>query len=165
MEKRILIITNHRKGRSPAQRFRFEQYVGFLAANNFEVTFSNILSEKDDFFLYQKGKYVQKALIAKNARKIRKRDVKRMNEFDVIFIHREALLTASTYFEKQFAKSKAKVVFDFDDAIWLPNVSSGNKALQVLKKPTKTDDIVACADMVFAGNSYLAEYASEFCSN
>jgi glycosyltransferase involved in cell wall biosynthesis len=165
LEKRILIITNHRKGRSPAQRFRFEQYVGFLAANNFEVTFSNILSEKDDFFLYQKGKYVQKALIAKNARKIRKRDVKRMNEFDVIFIHREALLTASTYFEKQFAKSKAKVVFDFDDAIWLPNVSSGNKALQVLKKPTKTDDIVACADMVFAGNSYLAEYASEFCSN
>ena len=67
------------------------------------------------------------------------------------------------YFEKQFRKSKAKVVFDFDDAVWLPNVSAGNKALQLLKKPSKTDEIIACSDMVFAGNQYLAEYASQFC--
>lgn len=165
MSNTILIITNHRKGRSPAQRFRFEQYIDFLEANNFKITFSNILSEEDDHFLYQKGKYLKKALIAKKARGIRNQDVKRMNKFDIIFIHREALLTASTYFEKEFAKSSAKVVFDFDDAIWLPNVSSGNKALQLLKNPSKTEAIISCADMVFAGNDYLANYASDFCQN
>jgi len=161
----ILIITNHRKGRSPAQRFRFEQYIDFLEANNFKITFSNILSEEDDHFLYQKGKYLKKALIAKKAREIRNQDAKRMNKFDIIFIHREALLTASTYFEKEFAKSSAKVVFDFDDAIWLPNFSSGNKALQLLKNPSKTEAIISSADMVFAGNDYLANYASAFCEN
>lgn len=165
MSYSILIITNHRKGRSPAQRFRFEQYLDFLEANNFKITFSNILTKEDDFYLYQKGQYLKKALIAKSARNIRKQDVKRMNEFDIIFVHREALLTASTYFERKFAKSTAKVVFDFDDAIWLPNVSSGNKALQMLKNPSKTEDIINCADMVFAGNAYLAEYASSFCKN
>ena len=165
MSNTILIITNHRKGRSPAQRFRFEQYIDFLEANNFKITFSNILSEEDDHFLYQKGKYLKKALIAKNAREIRNQDAKRMNKFDIIFIHREALLTASTYFEKEFAKSSAKVVFDFDDAIWLPNFSSGNKALQLLKNPSKTEAIISSADMVFAGNDYLANYASAFCEN
>ena len=165
MSNSILIITNHRKGRSPAQRFRFEQYLDFLEANNFQITLSNIINEEDDFYLYKKGKYVKKALIAKKARQIRKRDVIRMNEFDIIFIHREALLTASTYFEREFAKSSAKVVFDFDDAIWLPNVSSGNKALQMLKNPSKTEEIIGCADMVFAGNEYLTDYASKFCSN
>ena len=165
MSNTILIITNHRKGRSPAQRFRFEQYIDFLEANNFKITFSNILSEEDDHFLYQKGKYLKKALIAKKAREIRNQDAKRMNKFDIIFIHREALLTASTYFEKEFAKSSAKVVFDFDDAIWLPNVSSGNKALQLLKNPSKTEAIISSADMVFAGNDYLANYASAFCEN
>ena len=165
MSNTILIITNHRKGRSPAQRFRFEQYIDFLEANNFKITFSNILSEEDDHLLYQKGKYLKKALIAKKAREIRNQDAKRMNKFDIIFIHREALLTASTYFEKEFAKSSAKVVFDFDDAIWLPNVSSGNKALQLLKNPSKTEAIISSADMVFAGNDYLANYASAFCEN
>tara|TARA_B110000046_G_scaffold57595_2_gene64451 strand:- start:130208 stop:131290 length:1083 start_codon:yes stop_codon:yes gene_type:complete len=165
LSNKILIITNHRKGRSPAQRFRFEQYIDFLEINNFEITFSNIISEEDDYFLYKKGKYIKKALIAKKARGIRNQDVKNMNEFDIIFIHREALLTASTYFEKEFAKSSAKVVFDFDDAIWLPNVSIGNKALQMLKNPSKTEEIISCADMVFAGNDYLAEYASDFCSD
>ena len=165
MSNTILIITNHRKGRSPAQRFRFEQYIVFLEANNFKITFSNILSEEDDRFLYQKGKYLKKALIAKKAREIRNQDAKRMNKFDIIFIHREALLTASTYFEKEFAKSSAKVVFDFDDAIWLPNFSSGNKALQLLKNPSKTEAIISSADMVFAGNDYLANYASAFCEN
>ncbi|MFT6166933.1 MAG: glycosyltransferase involved in cell wall biosynthesis [Vicingaceae bacterium] len=136
-----------------------------MEANNFKITFSNIINEEDDYFLYKKGQYVKKALIAKKARRIRKLDVHRMNEFDIIFIHREALLTGSTYFEREFAKSSAKVVFDFDDAIWLPNVSSGNKALQMLKNPSKTEEIISCADMVFAGNDYLAGYASKFCSN
>lgn len=165
MKIRILIVTNHRKGRSPAQRFRFEQYLEFLEDNNFEIVFSNIISKKDDFFLYQKGKYLQKAMLAKKARRIRNADKKRANQFDIIFVHREALLTSSTYFERQFAKSSAKVVYDFDDSVWLPNVSSGNKALQMLKKPSKTEKIVASADVVFAGNQYLADYASGFCSN
>ena len=85
--------------------------------------------------------------------------------FTVQKLKSEALLTASTYFEKEFAKSSAKVVFDFDDAIWLPNVSSGNKALQLLKNPSKTEAIISSADMVFAGNDYLANYASAFCEN
>ena len=165
LKKKILIITNHRKGRSPAQRFRFEQYLSYLEADDFEITFSNIISKEDDFYLYRKCQYLKKAVILRKSRTIRKADVRRMNDFDIIFIHREAMLTASTFFERKFAKSKAKVVFDFDDAIWLPNVSSGNKRLQVLKNPSKTDKIVACADMVFAGNQYLADYATAFCSN
>lgn len=164
-KKKVLIITNHRKDRSPGQRFRFEQYLEFLEANNFSITFSNIISEEDDQFLYSKGNYFKKALLARKAWRIRSTNVKQMNSFDIIFIFREALLTRSTFFEKQFAKSKAKVIFDFDDAIWLPNVSPGNKALQVLKKPGKTDEIIGYADMVFAGNEYLSNYAKQFCSN
>lgn len=164
MKRKILFIANHRVGRSPGQRFRFEQYLKHLEKNGFEVEVSNIISKEDDTFLYKKGEYIRKALLAKRAWKKRKEDLKRANEFDIIFIFREALLTASTYFEKQFAASTAKVIFDFDDAIWLPNVSAGNKALQLLKKPSKTDQIIAYADMVFAGNQYLANYALTFCN-
>ncbi|MBL4707832.1 MAG: glycosyltransferase family 4 protein [Flavobacteriales bacterium] len=165
MKRKILFITNHRIGRSPGQRFRFEQYLGHLEKNGFDVHVSNIISKEDDAFLYKKGEYIKKALLAKRAWKKRKEDLKKANEYDIIFIFREALLTASTYFEKQFASSKAKIIFDFDDAIWLPNVSAGNKALQLLKRPSKTDEIIAHTDMVIAGNQYLADYALGFCNN
>lgn len=50
-------------------------------------------------------------------------------------------------------KIKKPVVFDFDDAIW---INEGKR--QVNKK-------LLIADMIFAGNEYLADYASAFNSN
>jgi glycosyltransferase involved in cell wall biosynthesis len=163
--KRILFIVNHRLNRSPGQRFRFEQYLSCLTESGFEYVISNFINEEDDKMLYTSGNYYSKLKLERKSRSVRKVDVKRANQFDIIFIYREALLTGSTFFEKEFSRSKAKVVFDFDDAVWLPNVSSGNKILQVLKKPEKTSEIIQFSDMVFAGNSYLADYASNYCKN
>lgn len=84
-----------------------------------------------------------------------------MNDYDIIFIFREALMTRSIYYETQFKKSKAKIVFDFDDAIWLQNVSDANKRFAWLKNPGKTADLIGLSDMVFAGNQFLADYASQ----
>ena len=165
MSKKVLFIANHRLGRSPGQRFRFEQYLSFLRENDYEWELSNIISEKDDIILYSNGNLLEKASLAKKAWKIRKNDAKRADNFDIVFIYREALLTRSVKFEKLFAASKAKVIFDFDDAIWLPNVSAGNKMLQVLKNPSKTKKIIKIADIVFTGNQYLADFASQFNPN
>jgi glycosyltransferase involved in cell wall biosynthesis len=95
----------------------------------------------------------------------RLKDVSRANEFDIIFIHREALLLGSTYFEKRFRKSKAKIVYDFDDSIWLGDTSDANKKLRWLKYPGKIAKIISISDMVFAGNKYLANYASYYNDN
>ncbi len=103
-----------------------------------------------------------KAKLGLKSLRQRQADVKRADQFDIIFIFREALLTGSSNFERAFSRSKAKVIFDFDDAIWLQNVSLDNKALRRLKNPLKTDKIIGYADMVFAGNSYLANYAENF---
>jgi glycosyltransferase involved in cell wall biosynthesis len=53
-------------------------------------------------------------------------------------------------------------VFDFDDAIWLPNASSANSRLAWLKNARKTSRIIEASDLVFAGNDYLADYARQF---
>ena len=74
-------------------------------------------------------------------------------------------MTGSIKYEKAFAKSKAKLIFDFDDSIWLENVSSANRKLAWLKNNDKTKNIIKIADMVFAGNKYLANYASQFNDN
>ena len=163
--KKILFIASHRLNRAPGQRFRFEQYLDFLRENGFDCELSSIISESQDRILYQKGKYFRKFLIMLNAWANRKKDTWRANQFDIIFIFREAFLTGSTFFEYKFSSSKAKVVFDFDDAIWHLDISAANKKFEWLKNPQKTAKNIGYCDMVFAGNNYLADYAKQFNSN
>lgn len=160
---KVLLIAPHRLNRSPSQRFRFEQYFEFLHSHGIQFTYSPAIDEKDDKFLYSKGKYLQKLLIEIKCWRKRFHDIKRSKSHDVVFIHREALMTFSTYFEKRIAKVNSNIIYDFDDAIWLPEVSAGNKNLQRLKRPEKVHDAMSVAKMIFAGNAYLAEHAKQFC--
>ncbi len=162
---KILFIASHRFGRSPGQRFRFEQYFSHLEENGYTCELSPLVNEDDDRILYKKGHYFEKLRFIHKCFNIRRRDVKRMNEFDIIFIFREALMTRSTWFERQFAQSRAKIVFDFDDSIWLQNVSDANRRWSWVKDPKKTPKLIRLSDMVFAGNGYLADYARNFNGN
>ncbi|HET6991752.1 MAG TPA: glycosyltransferase family 4 protein, partial [Bacteroidia bacterium] len=164
-KKRILFIASHRPGRAPGQRFRFEQYFSFLGQHGFDCELSFIISAEDDKKLYLKGHYLEKYGIHRRAVATRSRDAARADDFNIIFIFREALVTGSTKFERLFRKSKAKIVFDFDDAIWHLDVSDANRMFSFLKNPDKTSAIIALSDIVFAGNNYLADYAKKFNSN
>lgn len=162
---KVLVISDHRRGRSPSQRYRYEQYISFLEKNGFVFTFSPIINEKDDQVFYAKGKIFIKGLIALKSIFIRLRDWMRFHDFDIIFIQREALFLGSTFFERKAFKSKAKVIFDFDDSIWLMDTSPENVKYEFLKNPEKTKKNVQNAHLVIAGNNYLADYTKQFNSH
>lgn len=163
--KRVLFIVMHRKERSPGQRFRHEQYLNFLESNGFQCDSSYIISENDDKIFYKPGNLFRKVGTTIKSIALRIRDLKKSKAYDVIFIYREALFLGSTFFERQFQKSGAKTIFDFDDAIWYSDVSNANRLFSFLKKPEKTAELLGMVDKVFAGNQYLANYASQFNSN
>jgi len=125
---------------------------------------SFLLNEKDDKIFYSKGNYFGKVRIAIKSLFKRIKDLMRASKYDVIFIFREAIFLGTPFFEKRFAK-KSKVIFDFDDSIWVPNVSAANKMFSILKSPGKTSSIIKVSDLVFAGNEYLAGYARNFNKN
>ncbi len=159
--KKVLFIAAHEKNRAPNQRFRFEQYIDFLEQNNFQCELSNIISEKEFKILYSKGNFLKKVFFVFKSFFIRYKDLKRANQFDIVFIAREAMLTRNTFFERKVKKSKAKVIFDFDDSIWLQNISEANKTFKWLKGHSKTAQLISLANLVFAGNQYLADFALE----
>jgi len=161
--KKVLIIAAHRPNRSPSQRFRYEQYIPFLESHGYQFTYSYLISEKDDKFFYSPGFYFQKSIVLIKSLFIRFKDLFRTNSFDLVFIQREALMLGTSFFERRIARKRPPLVFDFDDAIWFPNIEGGNKALSFLKKPEKIKDIVAVADIVIAGNNYLADFAKRYC--
>ena len=76
-------------------------------------------------------------------------------------------MLGTPFFEKQFAR-RSKLVFDLDDSIWMTqtgDIKSANKFLYFLKNPNKTREIIKAAHMVFAGNQYISDYASQFNKN
>ncbi|HRN49599.1 MAG TPA: glycosyltransferase family 4 protein, partial [Niabella sp.] len=83
---------------------------------------------------------------------------------DIVFVQRECFMLGTSFFERRFSK-RAKLIFDFDDSIWLQNVSEANKKLGFLKNPDKTKEIIRVSDLVIAGNQYLANYALRFNKN
>ena len=162
---KILFVAAHRLNRSPSQRFRFEQYILYLEENGFESDFSYLIEEKDDKRFYSSGNYFLKLSVLLRSYRKRIKNVRDICKYDIVFIQREAWMTKSIKFEKAFSKSKVKLIFDFDDSIWLSNVSDANKNLNFLKDSNKTSKIISLSDMVFAGNQYLSDYASKFSDN
>lgn len=164
-EKRILFIASHRPGRAPNQRFRFEQFIPFLEANGFACELSYLIDEATDRKLYGKGNYFSKLAFVWNSYRKRKQDLKRIEDYDIVFVAREALMIGSTFFERAVARSSSKMVYDIDDAVWLSNVSPNNARFEWVKGRQKAHRIFPLADRVFAGNSFLADEARKFNSN
>ncbi|NLA23843.1 MAG: glycosyl transferase family 1, partial [Bacteroidales bacterium] len=152
--KTILVIVQHRKGRSPGQRFRIEHFLPYLEERNYNIVFSNYLDEKSDKIFYSKANYFRKLLIAIKAFRHRLRDLKIAKKSDVVFVYREAHMLGTTYIERKLSKMPAVFVFDFDDSIWLNDTSDGNKNLAWMKRTSKTADICKYADLVTTGNEY-----------
>jgi glycosyltransferase involved in cell wall biosynthesis len=79
-----------------------------------------------------------------------------------VFIHREASPLGPPIFEWILTKVwRKKVVFDFDDAIWIPNTSQENKLAASLKAFWKIPKICKWVDTVAGGNDYLCNFARE----
>jgi glycosyltransferase involved in cell wall biosynthesis len=162
--KKVLIITNHRPDRSPGQRFRFEQYLNYLSSEGFVFEWDHLLDEKDDAIFYSKS-LIKKTLLFIKLISIRLKTLRKVSKYDAVFIFREAFVVGGAFFEKQIAKRNSNIIFDFDDAIWLNNVSEQNKRFEWLKSYSKTKDIIALSKTIIAGNAYLAEYAKQFNNN
>lgn len=163
--KKILYIAPHRKERSPGQRFRFEQFIPFLEKNSWRITYSYIVSEWDDKNLYKKGNYLLKFWVAIKGFFIRLKDLMRCKDYDIIFIYREAHFLGNTFLEKKIKKSGVPLVYDFDDAIWLNDISTGNHNLKWLKNSKKTSQIIALSSLTIVGNKFLYDYAKKYNKN
>ncbi len=158
---RVLLIAGHRPNRSPSQRYRFEPYMPFFREHGFECDLSYLVTEEEDRFFYLPGHFGRKAAATLRHLTIRLGDLLRARNYDLIFIHREAFFLGPALFEALLARTGPPVIFDLDDAIWLPNVSEGNRALAWMKYPGKVASIVRRADLVIAGNEYLADYCRD----
>lgn len=146
----------------PAQRFRIEQWAAGLKSLGIQLEFEPCASPELYSILYQPRRYGKKAALVIEALGRRARHLRHVKEFDLVYVLRETALLGPALFEHWMEIKRVSYVFDFDDAIFLPNSSEANRAFALLKFPGKTATACRLAAHVMAGNDYLAEYALRF---
>jgi glycosyltransferase involved in cell wall biosynthesis len=144
-------------------RFRIAQFIPYLRAAGIDVTLNSLFTPEFFRLVYKPGNYLRKTL-AFTALSVRRLDALRdLSRFDLVYIYREMFPIGPAVFERLLAwRGRPPVVFDFDDAIFLPNVSEANRLIAALKRPQKIASIIRLSDHVIAGNDYLAAYARRF---
>ncbi|WP_375578404.1 glycosyltransferase [Marivirga tractuosa] len=164
MEKRkILFVCPYPFDEAPSQRFRFEQYLSILQKHGYLYRFAPFLNLKAWNILYKSGNSIQKLLWLKISFLKRLVLLCQLRPYHYIFIHREASPIGPPVFEWiiHFIWRK-KIIYDFDDAIWLedPNEKGSWKAR--IKWKSKVRSICKWSYKVSCGNEYLGEFARKF---
>lgn len=160
---RVLFIVPYPTDEAPSQRFRFEQYYNELRASQATFDVQSFIDHKTWSILYKKGH--QLAKVAGIMRGFLRRIILlfRVMRYDYVFIHREAAPLGPPVFEWIIAVMlRKKVIYDFDDAIWMPNVSDSNRFASRLKWYSKVSSICKWSYKVSCGNEFLAAYASKY---
>ena len=163
---KVLFIVPYPLQVAPSQRFRVELFLSELEKEGIDYRIEPFLDEKTWKVLYTKRKYIIKALgIFKGFIK-RWMLMFRLPAYDFVFIHREAAPLGPPVFEWIMAKIfRKKIIYDFDDAIWIPNISSENNFINWFKAFWKIKYICKWSYKVTVGNDYLYEYALRFNGN
>lgn len=158
---RVLVFTPSLYDTVPGQRFRIEQWARMLEGEGMAFTFLPFESSELKRILYATGHSLRKALELVRGiwRRVRQVQSLEAGAWDAIFLFRELLPVGPPILERLLARKGIPIVYDFDDAIFLGDVSEANRRYQWLKWPGKTGTICRLSRHVTVGNRYLEHYA------
>ena len=146
-------------------RFRLEQFFPALRSAGIEPILRPFLDERGFATVYRRGAPWSKLVAAARAIAGRVTDLARAIDARAVLVHREAALVGPPILEWLLTRAlRRPVIFDLDDAVWVPYASPTYGALlsRLLKAPGKTHFTLTTATRVIAGNPYVADYARRY---
>lgn len=166
-KKSILFLVPYPLHKAPSQRFRVELFLPTLHQHGIPFRVESFLDANTWAILYSNASALKKAW------GVLKGFLKRLYvvlfvvpRYQYIFIHREASPIGPPFFEFIISKIwQKKMIYDFDDAIWIANTTAENKLVSWVKAFWKVSYICRWSYKVVGGNDYLCRYARQFNSN
>ncbi len=162
----IYFLVPYPIGFAPSQRFRFEQYFQILQQRGYKIKHQSFLAETHWKLFNTKGQLFTKSFVIIVGLVKRLVALVQIQSFTFVFIHREAAPIGPPFFEWIIAKIfRKKIIYDFDDAIWLTDRKNESLSTQFIRWRNKVSSICKWSCNVSCGNAYLADYARQYNSN
>jgi glycosyltransferase involved in cell wall biosynthesis len=133
-------------------RYRVHQFVPYLEQHGVTCELRELVKPDLYKILYKPGHRLEKAARFTRGAIDRIKDVRDARDYDVLFVYRECFPFGPAFIERQLRQLGRPIVYDFDDAIYLP---SGDPVKDLLRMPEKTNVITQLADDVIVCNEHL----------
>lgn len=162
----VLLLVPSPNNISANQRFRFEHYLPFRDEYHINFTESAFYSQKAWASLHLSGHLFQKLTGILGGFLRRFFVLFTLSKYRYVFIHRETTPVGPPVFEWLIAKVfRKRIIYDFDDAIWISIASVANPGVAWLKCTWKVANICRMSYTVTVGNDFLASYARQYCKD
>lgn len=159
----VFFITQGPLGINPGQRFRMEHYLPLLQQKGIPYKIAPFYNQKGWQTIFTNGHLLLKILLVLRGFLYRCLNLIQIVRYKYVYIYREAAPIGPPVFEWIIAKVLAKkIIYDFDDAIWVPVTSEYNTLVKPIKFYAKVRMICKWAYKVSVGNEYLAAYARKY---
>lgn len=162
---RVLILCPYPLGISPGQRFRFEQYLNILREQGVHIDVRPFLDMDTMRILYKPGHMFQKVVGVISGFVRRLLTLPRVFAYDYIFVHREATPVGPPFVEAILFILGRRVIFDFDDAIFISKTSRVNRIVAFAKWSSKIRFITRHSMKVAVCNNYLVNWVRQYNEN
>jgi glycosyltransferase involved in cell wall biosynthesis len=163
---KVLFLVPYPYSTAASQRFRFEQYFEALRKKGMKVKEKPFISTEGWKIMYSPGDPWNKVLLLAKGFLKRVGVLIEIFSFDFVFIHRECSPIGFPFYEWILAKVlKKKIIYDFDDAIWLTDRTNESRIERSIRWRSKVKLLCKWSYKVSAGNKYLADYARKFNNN
>ena len=139
------VIAFGHAGDDPATRFRIGQYIPHLQQAGWDVSLRTNHPPRP----WVSHTWLERRIGVIQRRLRRDRDIRAASEYDAVWLNRD-LLEGRVEYEERLVRRNPRLLFDFDDAIFL-----GEKSRHI-------QWICQHAAWVTAGNDYLASFARRF---
>lgn len=161
---KVLCLVPSQLGHSPGQRGSIELWEKVLRPEGIELTFAPFETQKLKRIIYQSGNHLSKTLETIRGYVDRIKLLQRLDDFDAVFIYREAALLGPAFLEKRVARSKP-IIYQLDDPLFVPYRSPSNGYLSYLKFFSKVKEIIRISKVVMVNSTPINQYASQFNPN
>ncbi|MBP6004837.1 MAG: glycosyltransferase family 4 protein [Pyrinomonadaceae bacterium] len=161
---KVLALVPSQRGYSPGQRGSIELWESVLRADGIELVFAPFETERLQQILYTRGNQVGKALEMLRGYADRIKLLQKLDDFDAVFVYREAALFGPAFLEKLVARKKP-IIYQLDDPLFMPYRSPANGYLSYLKFFGKIKEIIRISKAVIVNSSHIRDYALQFNRN
>lgn len=145
----------------PSNRYRVEQYLPFLKERGIYYCLRPFIDSGFYRILYSRGNSFKKGIYFLVSCVRRLVDIFRAIKYDIIFVHIEAFPFGPPLLELIFRAMGKPIVFDFEDAIYLPSPDKRN-ILKWLRFPGKFYLNLRLSAHIMVCNHYLKEKLLKF---
>ena len=156
MKYRAVFYTRHEK-KGASSRYRSIQYFDFLRESGITIVHRPLFSDR-----YLTDKYQGKSIVHLVVYAYLKRLLSLVFElpfYKYVLVEKELFPYLPSWPDRFICLAKSRVIYDFDDAIWMNYKGHANRFLRLLLSQ-KIEVIMRSASLVCCGSHYILEFAA-----